>query len=450
MRFHRQYFAHSISANWQRGLWFALLILLAACTPNEPEPTADPNAPTLQATVNAPTVTPSPPPDTFFTPIVPEDEQATPFIIGETPIVILPNPNPNPNITLAASPVLPEAGTPVPTAFIVNESGNGIRPADVGDGWTPLAIATLPLELRPPPYPVPLALHPDDHYWLLRPIPSGYRNYDLEWYPYGSDVLISELAPYRIHHGLDFPNDTGTPIMAVASGTVIFAGIRPSPRNGVNYYGNTIIIEHELQWQGQPMFTLYAHTLEMFVQEGDRVEQGQLIAGVGASGAVSGAHLHLELRVGNNNYFDVRNPLLWMAPFDGYGTLAGRFVDESGRRITSAPIVVKPLNVDTPARTTRTYYGNVVKSDEVWQENFVVGDLPAGRYAVELTVGGQTYGRTIEIHPGRTNFVIVQADVPFVPTATPLPPPTAIVTGTVPISPTVGLETPSSTPAENP
>ena len=433
----------------RRCLLLLALLPLAACTPDNPEPTVDPDAPTLQPTIFAPTVTPSRPPDSFFTPAVPDDALTTPFALDSTPALLLPNPNPDANNAIIVSPVLPAAGTPVPTAFIINSEGGGFRPDQVVDNRTITPFATLPLELRPPPYDVPLALHPADHYWLIRPIPSGSRNYDLEWYPYGSDVLLPELAPYRIHHGLDFPNDTGTPILAAASGTVIFAGVRPSPRNGVNYYGNTIIIEHDMQWQGQRMFTLYAHTLEMFVQEGDWVEQGELIAGVGASGEVSGAHLHLELRVGVNNYFDVRNPILWLAPFEGYGTLAGRFVDEAGRWITSAPISVRPLNVDTPARQTRTYYGDVVKPDEVWQENFVVGDLPAGRYAIELTVAGQTYGRTVDILPGRTNFVIVQADVPFIPTVTPtLPAP--VITSTVPITTTGGLETPTSTPTNAP
>ena len=295
---------------------------------------------------------------------------------------------------------------------------------------------------RPPPYDVPLSLHYNDHYWLIRPIPSGYRNYSLEWFPYGNDVLIPEYAPYRIHHGLDFPNDTGTPILAASSGTVIWAGPLPSTRDGVNYYGNTVIIEHDWQWQEQKVYTLYAHTLELFVEVGDDVQQGQLLAGIGQSGAVSGAHLHLEVRVGGNNRFNSRNPELWLAPYSGWGTLAGRFTDKRGRPITNAFIAVELEDGSGPTRTRRTYTYDGVTPDEVWNENFVVADLPAGRYTLELTseADGVTYERTVEVLPGRTNFISIQADFTFIPTPTPIPSPT--ITGTLPISPLLPI-TPS-------
>ncbi|MCA9982048.1 MAG: peptidoglycan DD-metalloendopeptidase family protein, partial [Anaerolineales bacterium] len=300
------------------------------------------------------------------------------------------------------------------------------------------------IEWRPPPLPVPLSIHPDDHYWLTRPLPSGSRNYDLEWYPYGNDVLVPQYAPYRIHHGLDFPNPPGTQVLAASSGVVIWAGPRPSPRDGLDYYGNTIIIKHDWQWQGQDVYTLYAHTLEMFVNVGDYVEQGQLLAGVGASGLVSGPHLHFEVRVGENNYWDTRNPSLWIAPYEGWGTLAGRFIDEVGNPVLGADITVVPRDVNTPIRRQRTYEDGRLKPDEVWRENFVVGDLPAGVYDVFLEArlgeGVQTdYRRTIEVLPGRTNFMVVQGEFVFVPTPTPLPTVEPLITGTLGLTDTAVL-----------
>ncbi|MEM7113657.1 MAG: M23 family metallopeptidase [Chloroflexota bacterium] len=342
--------------------------------------------------------------------------------------------------SLSTLPSLPQANatptetwTPAPPT----PEGEGIRPAAAEQRWVPDAGPAAPAEWRPPPLPVPLALHPDDHYWLARPIPSNRRNYDLEWYPFGSHVLAPGLDPYRIHHGLDFPNDTGTPVLAASSGTVIHAGPLPSPRNGVNYYGNTVIIEHDWQWEGQPIFTLYAHTLELFVAEGDDVQQGQLIAGVGSSGEVSGPHLHLEVRVGENHYGQTRNPSLWLVPFEGYGTLAGRFVDRNGRFITQANITIRPDDLDLPPRILRTY-SNTVRSDNVWRENFVAGDLPAGNYTLLLNVDDITYRRQIEIFPGRTHFEIISAEFEFVPTATPTPTPTFTAT---PITPTLTITT---------
>jgi murein DD-endopeptidase MepM/ murein hydrolase activator NlpD len=330
----------------------------------------------------------------------------------------------------------PMVATPTPPP--PTPVGVGINPAQVGPFSPPnlgLDIDTAVntggnrvIEWRPPPVPAPHSLHPDDHYWLSRPIPSGRRNYDLEWYPYGSEPFLAAALPYRVHHGVDFPNEPGTPILASASGTVLHAGPLPSPRDGVNYYGNTVVIQHDWQWRGQNVYTLYAHTLELFVEVGDWVQQGQLIAGVGASGEVSGPHLHLEVRVGQNTYNHTRNPLLWLAPYDGWGTLAGRLVDRQNRQIQGATITVIPQNVNTTRRTARTYMSNLVNGDDVWDENFVVADLPAGRYEVLLNVANRTFRRIVEVKPGQTNFIVVQADFVFIPTATPIPTPTATPT----------------------
>jgi murein DD-endopeptidase MepM/ murein hydrolase activator NlpD len=347
-------------------------------------------------------------------------------------------------ITAVEAAVTPEslaqaatlAQTATTPALPPTPAGVGVRPGEAQQRFVPSLGVDVPVsnEWRPPPFDVPLSLHPDDHYWLTRPIPSGRRNYDLEWYPYGNDVLLPQLPPYRVHHGLDFPNEPGTPILAASSGTVVHAGPLPSPRDGLNYYGNTVIIHHNWQWQGKDVYTLYAHTLELFVRVGSTVEQGQLIAGVGSSGEVSGPHLHFEVRVGANNYNSTRNPALWLAPFEGWGTLAGRVVDRRGRYIPGALITVQPNAVDVPAgitvpvRRQMSYVSTAVQPDEVWQENFAVGDLPAGRYTLLIEVNDITYRRNVTIYPGQTTFEIISTTFDFIPTATPLPSPTATVT----------------------
>jgi hypothetical protein len=270
----------------------------------------------------------------------------------------------------------------------------------------------------------PISYHPDDHYWFIRPIPSGFRNYDLEWYPYGNDIQLTTIPQLRIHHGIDLPNEPGTPILAAASGTVVFTGTLPSPRDGVNYYGNTIIIQHDWQWQGKDVYTLYAHTLEVLVEPGDRVDQGQLIAGVGQSGSAGGPHLHFEVRIGQNNYNETRNPALWIVPFEGYGTLAGRLVDRRGRFISSVAMTLRPLQANVIVRSQQTY-DLTVKSDEVWQENFVFADLPAGQYELRFAYDGNNYRRDVTVYPGRTTFDLISTFTEFAPTTTPLPSPTS-------------------------
>jgi murein DD-endopeptidase MepM/ murein hydrolase activator NlpD len=320
--------------------------------------------------------------------------------------------------------------------------GGGIRPGEAQLLREPELGLESPVDWRPPPVPVPHSLHPDDHYWLARPIASDSRNYDLTWYHYANRPMRVEALPYRVHHGLDFPNETGTPIFAAGSGTVVWAGNFPSNRDGVNYYGNTVIIKHDWLWLGQNVYTLYAHTLELFVEVDDFVEKGQLIAGVGASGEVSGPHLHLEVRVGENNYQSTRNPALWLAPYEGWGTLAGRFMDQRGRLIHGAQITVFPVDIDNDIEVSikrlRTYEPSSINSDDVWLENFVVGDLPAGEYRVVISTAGETFRRTVFVRPGMTNYFIMQADFIWGPTDTPTP----TITLTPTLSPT-GTPTPA-------
>jgi murein DD-endopeptidase MepM/ murein hydrolase activator NlpD len=325
--------------------------------------------------------------------------------------------------------------TAVPTE-IPTPAGVGVSPRDVEQKFVPDAGPEQSVAWRPPPYEAPLSLHPDDHYWLIRPIPINARNYELEWYPFGNDVQSPNLSPYRVHHGIDLPNETGTPILAAGSGTVIHAGALPSPRNGVNYYGNTVVIQHDWQWQGQDVYTLYAHTLELFVVEGEYVEQGQVIAGVGSSGEVTGPHLHFEVRVGENLYGTAQNPALWMAPYEGYGTIAGRFVDRRGRMISSARLSLRPLDgpEDAPIRYQMTYYPTIA-SDPVWRENFVFADVPAGNYELILDAndGVHRYRREVQVFPGQTSFVITSTEFEFFPTPTPIPTPEPTFTPLVPL-----------------
>ncbi len=92
---------------------------------------------------------------------------------------------------------------------------------------------------------------------------------------------------YAGHVGIDIVAYYGAPIYAGASGTVT--------HSGWNYgYGNCVIIDHGNGYQ-----TLYGHCSELLVSVGEKVIQGQVIAKEGASGYVSGAHMHFEVRMGN-------------------------------------------------------------------------------------------------------------------------------------------------------
>lgn len=86
-----------------------------------------------------------------------------------------------------------------------------------------------------------------------------------------------------LHTGLDFPADIGTTIRAAAGGVVV--GAEPDAA-----YGLAVQIDH-----GNGLVTRYAHTSKVFVQVGDLVKRGQVIAEVGNSGRSTGPHLHFEV-----------------------------------------------------------------------------------------------------------------------------------------------------------
>ncbi|MDE0215121.1 MAG: M23 family metallopeptidase, partial [bacterium] len=88
----------------------------------------------------------------------------------------------------------------------------------------------------------------------------------------------------RFHAGLDYAANTGDPIQAAASGTVI----QVQSRGG---YGNTIVIDHGGGWT-----TLYAHLSRYDVSVGDQVAIGEVIGGIGSTGWSTGPHLHFEIR----------------------------------------------------------------------------------------------------------------------------------------------------------
>ncbi|MHC5934300.1 murein hydrolase activator EnvC family protein [Nostoc sp.] len=92
------------------------------------------------------------------------------------------------------------------------------------------------------------------------------------------------LGYRRFHAGLDFAASYGSTIRAADSGIVIFAG-------WYGGYGRAVIIDH-----GKGITTLYGHTSELYVTEGQAVERGQAIAAVGSTGLSTGPHLHFEVR----------------------------------------------------------------------------------------------------------------------------------------------------------
>ena len=106
---------------------------------------------------------------------------------------------------------------------------------------------------------------------------------------YGSQRILNG-KPKWPHYGLDFAQDEGAPVKAMINGTVTLA------ETDLYYTGGTLIFDH-----GHGISTLYMHLNEIFVKNGQKVKQGEVIGTVGATGRATGAHLDVRL-----NWFGVR------------------------------------------------------------------------------------------------------------------------------------------------
>jgi murein DD-endopeptidase MepM/ murein hydrolase activator NlpD len=96
---------------------------------------------------------------------------------------------------------------------------------------------------------------------------------------YGSQRYFNG-EPRRPHFGLDIANKTGTPVYAPVSGTVVFAD------KDLYYSGGTLIIDH-----GHSVTSTYIHLSKLDVEIGQRLQRGDKIAEIGATGRVTGPHL---------------------------------------------------------------------------------------------------------------------------------------------------------------
>ncbi len=99
------------------------------------------------------------------------------------------------------------------------------------------------------------------------------------------------------HGGFDLAAPEGTPVLAVATGAVAFAGSLPQR-------GNTVVLDH-----GWGVYSLYAHLVQPGVQVGQMVTQGQPVGAVGSTGLSTGPHLHWEIRLRGQAV----DPAAWLA-----------------------------------------------------------------------------------------------------------------------------------------
>jgi Peptidase family M23 len=101
---------------------------------------------------------------------------------------------------------------------------------------------------------------------------------------FGRRRILNGLARSP-HTGVDFPAAAGTPVFASQSGKIVLA-------EELYFSGNTVVLDH-----GYGIYTLYAHLSEMAVHPGESIKAGEELGKVGATGRVTGPHLHWGLTV---------------------------------------------------------------------------------------------------------------------------------------------------------
>jgi peptidase M23-like protein len=114
---------------------------------------------------------------------------------------------------------------------------------------------------------------------FVRPVPDPANS------AFGARSIFNG-QPRSPHGGADFQSPAGTPVQAPNAGRIALA-------RDLYFTGNTVVIDH-----GLGLFSLFAHLSEVGVQEGAAVGTGDVIGRVGATGRVSGPHLHWTVRAG--------------------------------------------------------------------------------------------------------------------------------------------------------
>ena len=243
--------------------------------------------------------------------------------------------------------------------------------------------------------PTELALR--EHYWFEWPVPGRI----LSTYPYGGRWPGGSW----VHRGVDINAKTGDPVVSVAPGVVIEAGGNLVDINGrlSDAYGIHVFMQLDQTFDGWPIYILYAHFSQVLVEAGQHVKNGELIGLAGVTGFTTGPHVHLEVRIGENNPAHTRNPELWLKPRDGTGTLAGRLVGTQGKYVHEHRISL--YRGEQLIRQTTTYADSVVNSDEGWGENFCFWELSPGRYTVRAHLTTETHLGSAEVVAGRTTLV---------------------------------------------
>lgn len=243
---------------------------------------------------------------------------------------------------------------------------------------------------------------------LLRPVKDNIQANGS--YLYGEPRYQN---PSLAHLGIDYSIAYDT-CFAATDARVYFVGYNPNDTIGgyePSGAGNYIILQS--MWNNLPLYLLYMHLKKPLVVTDQYVTRGQPIAITGNTGNSTGPHLHFEIRVGTVSYSGVRtrrNPELWCA-ISGMGAIYGRVPNASNNTRVNISPDPKPRPPYTTFSYALTYNFNdpAIGSDDIYQENYAIGDVKPGTYTI--TALGGAYRRVVRVNAGQVVNADIQTEV---------------------------------------
>jgi murein DD-endopeptidase MepM/ murein hydrolase activator NlpD len=238
---------------------------------------------------------------------------------------------------------------------------------------------------------------------LLRPVPDNIQTNGS--YLYGEPRLSNAALA---HTAIDISISYDT-VRSASDGTVWFVGYDPgNPTGGYEPTGCGNYLFVQSPTGGGTLYLLYCHLTIPLVTNGQAVSRGAPLAVSGTTGNSTGPHLHFELRLGNvsaSGSRNRRNPELWVA-ISGMGAIYGKVPNApNSTRVDISPDP-KPRPPYTTFSYALTYNFNDpgIGSDDVYGENYAIGDVKPGTYTITALSGA--YQRVVRVGPGE----VVNAD----------------------------------------
>lgn len=214
--------------------------------------------------------------------------------------------------------------------------------------------------------------------------------------------------PTLAHLGIDISISYDT-IQSASNGVVYTVGYNPNDTIGgyePGGAGNYIIIKSK--WNSKDIYLNYFHLKKPLKNNGDSVFVNMPIGISGNTGNSTGPHLHFEIRQGTQSYSAPRtrrNPELWFAMTDK-GAIYGKVPNAANNTRVDISPDPKPRPPYTTFGYALTYNFNdpAIQSDDIYGENYAIGDVKPGTYIITALNG--SYTRTVTVGAGQ----VVNAD----------------------------------------